>query len=92
VPHPPHPDADFQRDTAPAALAVFYEIQRQRPLSQKLMDVFDLSQGLRETVKAGLRLRYPAASEREIFLRAAATSIPRQLMIRAYGWDPAAHD
>jgi hypothetical protein len=53
--------------------------------------VFDLSEGLFETVKAGIRLRYPEADEREAFLRAVASRVPRELMIRAYGWDPAMH-
>jgi hypothetical protein len=35
---------------------LFYEIQRKRPVGQKLVDVFDLSEGLFETVKAGIRL------------------------------------
>lgn len=92
MPLQPHGDADFVRDTDPRALEVFYEIQRRRPLAQKLMDVFDLSEGLLETVKAGIRLRHPGADEREVFLRAAASRLPRELMIRVYGWDPARHE
>jgi hypothetical protein len=66
----PHADADFVRDTSTEALAVFYEIQRKRSVAQKLVDVFDLSEGLFETVKAGVRMRHPKADEREVFLRA----------------------
>jgi hypothetical protein len=90
--HQPHADVDFVRDTSPEALAVFYEIQRKRPIEQKMVDIFDLSEGLFELVKSGIRLRYPNADEREVFLRAVATRIPRDLMIRAYGWDPAGHE
>ena len=90
--HEQHADVDFLRDTSAPALSVFYEIQRNRPAAQKLIDVFDLSEGLFETVKAGMRLRYPKAAEREIFLRAVATRVPPELMIRAYGWDPALHE
>ena len=86
----PHADEDFVRDTNSEALRVFYEIQRRRSSEQKLADVFALSEGLFETVKAGVRLRYPEAGEREVFLRAVATRLPRELMIRAYGWDPEA--
>ncbi len=92
MPHEPHADVDFVRDTSAEALAVFCEIQRTRPIGQKLVDVFDLSEGLFETVKAGIRLRYPAADERQVFLRAVASRVPRELMIRAYGWDPAMHE
>lgn len=87
-----HPDADFVRDTDPKALEVFLEIQRRRSPAQKLADVFDLSQGLFEMAKAGVRLRHPDADEREVFLRAVATRLPRDLMIKAYGWDPVLHE
>ena len=92
MPLSPHADADFVRDTSPEALKVFYEIQRRRTPEQKLADVFALSQGLFEAVKTGMRLRHPDADEREVFLRAVATRLPRDLMIKAYGWDPALHE
>jgi hypothetical protein len=90
--HERHADVDFTRDTSADALSVFYEIQRKRPAGQKLLDVFDLSEGLFETVKAGIRLRYPEAEEREVFLRAVGSRVSRELMIRAYGFDPAVHE
>ncbi len=71
---------------------MFHEIQRRRPGGQKLVDVFDLSEGLFETVKAGIRRRYPDADQREVFLRAVASRVSRELMIQAYGWDPALHE
>ena len=86
-----HVDADFIRDTSPEALKVFYGIQRRRTGEQKLADAFDLSDGLLEMAKQGVRMRYPEAAEREVFLRAVATRLPRELMLRAYGWDPLAH-
>lgn len=88
----PHADLDFVSDTDPKALEVFLEIQRRRTPEQKLNDVFDLSDGLFEMAKAGVRLRYPEADEREVFLRAVAMKTPRELMIKAYGWDPALHE
>jgi hypothetical protein len=45
-----------------------------------------------QLAEAGVRLRYPNISEREVFLRAAALRIPRDLMIKAYGWDSDAHE
>jgi hypothetical protein len=74
--HERHADVDFVRDTSAEALSFVYEIQRKRPVGQKL--------GLFETVKAGIRLRYPEADEREVFLRAVASRVSRELMIRAY--------
>lgn len=87
----PHP-ADFVDDTDPKALEVFYELQRQRSPAQKLEDVFELSEWMFQLQEAGVRLRYPGISDREVFLRAAALRIPRDLMIKAYGWDPEEHD
>jgi hypothetical protein len=85
-------EADFVRDTDARALEVFYELQRKRSPEQKLADAFDLSEGLFEAAKTGVRLRHPEADVREVFLRAVATRLPRELMIRAYGWDPAEHE
>ena len=87
----PHADTDFARDTDPRSMEIFLAIQRQRQPSEKLQDVFDLSDGLFELAKAGTRLRYPSAGEREVFLRALATRLTPELMIKVYGWDPAAH-
>lgn len=37
---------------------------------------------------AGLRMRYPNASEEELDLRAIALRLDRETMVRVYGWDP----
>jgi hypothetical protein len=65
-------------------------LQRRRTLAQKLNDVFDLTEWM--FAEAGVRMRYPDASDREVFLRAAALRIPRHLMIAACGWDPEEHE
>jgi hypothetical protein len=84
--------SDFAGDTHPDALEVFYRLQRERSAAQKSADVFELSEWMIANSEAGVRLRYPGASEREVFLRAAALRIPRDLMIKAYGWDPEEHE
>ncbi len=84
--------SDFTADTHPAALEVFLELQRKRTPAQKMEDVFELSQWMIDSAEAGVRLRYPDATDREVFLRAAALRIPRDLMIQAYGWDPDEHE
>jgi hypothetical protein len=84
--------SDFAGDTHPDALEVFYELHRKRSAAQKSADVFALSEWMIANSEAGVRLRYPHASEREVFLRAAALRIPRDLMIAAYGWDPEEHE
>ena len=83
---------EFAADTTPAALKVFYELQRRRTPGQKLNDVFDLTEWMFANAEAGVRMRYPDANDREVFLRAAALRIPRHLMIAAYGWDPEEHE
>jgi hypothetical protein len=87
-----HEDRDFVRDTSPEALEVFYEIQRRRSREQKWNDAWALTQGLWNATLAGVRLRYPEATDREVFLRAVSVRTPRGLMIKAYGWDPAEHE
>ena len=51
-----------------------------------------LTTALRELSLQGLRLRHPHASDEELRLREAAQRLGRDLMIRAYGWDPAQAD
>jgi len=61
--------------------------QRATP-EQKLQKVFGIGAMLNELVRADLRSRYPDATERETQLRLASRSIDRDLMIRAFDWDP----
>ena len=84
-------EPDFVRDTDPKALEVFYEIQRRRSMGEKLNDVFELTDMMIQLAETGVRMRNPGISEREVFLRAAALRLPRDLMIKAYGWDPEEH-
>ncbi len=46
---------------------------------------------LNELIRAELRRRYPDATDRELQLRLAARSYDRDLMIKAFGWDPKIH-
>jgi hypothetical protein len=87
-----HADIDFARDTTPGALDVFYDIQRRRSPEAKLQDVFNSMQGAHNNALARMRRLHPQASDREVFLRAVALHLPPDLMVKAYGWDPAAHE
>ncbi len=84
--HPP----EFS-DTAPRVMKVWDDILRAKTGSERLQICFQLTELALKMTEAGVRERYPQASEREIFLRCAALRIPRDLMIRAYGWDPEEH-
>lgn len=83
---------DFVADTDAKALEVFWEIQRRRTREEKLNDVFELTDWMIQLAEAGVRMRYPGISEREVFLRAAALRLSREAMIAAYGWDPETHE
>jgi hypothetical protein len=81
--HPP----EFA-DTAPRAMEVWLEVLRKKTPGERIASAFELTDFALRMAESGIRVRHPMASEREIFLRAAALRLPRDLMIRAYGWDP----
>ena len=87
MPHPP----EFQ-DTDPRAMEVWLSLQRNMARGQKLIAVLDASALVLSTYEAGVRLQRPDASDREVLLRTAARHLSRDLMIRAYGWDPEGHE
>lgn len=79
-------------DTDPATLKVWLEIQRRMTPAEKLHLVLESSVLLLQMYEAGVRLHYPHAADREVFLRVAARHLDRETMIRAYGWDPEGAD
>lgn len=58
--------------------------------AQKLHAIGELTRAADQIAMAGIRLRHPEASSREILLRLAALKYLRDLMVRAFGWDPRA--
>jgi hypothetical protein len=81
--HPP----EFT-DTDPRAMEVWLDLIRSKTPGERIEIAFALTDVALQMAESGVRARHPHASEREIFLRAAALRLPRDLMIRAYGWDP----
>lgn len=75
-------------DTDPRVREVWLDILRGKTAGERIQIAFELSDLAIAMAESGVRARYPEASEREIFLRSAALRLPRDLMIRAYGWDP----
>jgi len=75
-------------DTTPEAMKVFVELHRKAPNSQKAGAVFAWSETLLRLAEDNVRRCFPHAGEREVFLRMAARHLPKDLMIRAYGWHP----
>ena len=85
-------NSHFFSDTDPKTLQVFLDMHRKMPKARKVKMVFEMTEFLLGAVKAGVRMQYPDADEREVFLRAAARRLDRETMIGAYGWDPLEHE
>jgi hypothetical protein len=69
-------------------MAVWLELLRRKTPGERIKLALDMSDFANKIAESGVRARHPEASEREVFLRAAALRLPRDLIIRAYGWDP----
>jgi hypothetical protein len=78
-------------DTSEAVDRLLFERYRQMLPSEKLQMVAEMIATAEALGFAGLRLRYPDASERELRLRLASMRYDRETMIKAFGWDPAEH-
>jgi hypothetical protein len=78
-------------DTDPKAMEVWLDLLRKMPASQKIESVFALSTLAIEFSQAGVRMDWPQADDREVFLRAASRRLSREQMIQVYGWDPDAN-
>ena len=72
-------------DTSPEAWAVFLDIQRRMTPGEKVARVFELSARVKAMAEAGLRHRYPEASDEEIRLRAIRQRLGHELFEKAYG-------
>jgi len=58
------------------------------PDGKKIDQVFELIENVRSFGMAGLRSRYPEASEEELKKRIAALVFDRETVIEVYDWDP----
>ena len=72
-------------------MEAWLEILRNKTAGERIDIALNLTDFAIRMAESGVRARHPEASEREIFLRTTALRIPRDLMIRAYGWDPDEH-
>ncbi len=77
-------------DTSVDAQRKHYELMRQLSPEQRLSMAFALTDTTRQLVLADLRHRYPQADPEELRRRFIARVLPRQDVIRAYGFDPKA--
>ncbi len=75
-------------DTSPRAEDFLIERLRAMSPAAKLVMVQRLNRELIVLSRAGIRARHGNISERELLLRTAALRLPRDTMIRVFGWDP----
>jgi hypothetical protein len=75
-------------DTDPKAMAVWVDLQRRMSPGDKIGAVLGASQLVLQAYEMGVRRLFPNASDEEVTRRVAARHLPRELVIRAYGWDP----
>jgi hypothetical protein len=80
-----HNDSMRPADTSPEAWSVLTALQRKMAPAEKMQLAFEWSEIIRQFAEAGLRERYPRASEREIFLRYARQSLGEELFRKVYG-------
>lgn len=76
------------QDTTPEAERVLIELTRQAPPWKRAEQLSNLIYAHRVLILADLRRRYPGAGEDELRKRMAARLLPREDVIRLFGWDP----
>ena len=75
-------------DTSLAAEAVLIEHYRGLEVHERIAIALDLTRMADEIALEGIRERHPGAPEREQRLRLAALKYGRELVLKAFGWDP----
>lgn len=76
-------------DTSPEAWELVLRLARDQTPARKLSQVNELTKAARRMALAGLRRRYPGATQAELRARLAALLLDRETVQQAYAWDPA---
>jgi len=79
---------DWMGDTHPDALRVYLKIQSRIPPERKLGHVAEMYDDITALQTSEVRRLYPAATDREVFLRVTARRLGPELMKKVYGWQP----
>ena len=75
-------------DTSPEVEEFVFRHWRSLEPWQKLRLVFDQSRSAESVSLAGIRSRYPSATDQELRLRLFALKHGRELSVAVWGWDP----
>jgi hypothetical protein len=75
-------------DTDPRIEEMLIEAYRRMTPAEKLASVQAGNRAVQALQLADIRRRHPDAGERELQLRLASRCIDRDLMVKAFGWDP----
>ena len=75
---------DTDKDTE----RIYLKMLREAPAWRKAAMVDSLTRACGELAVAGIRMRHPDISEKEIRMRVAALWLDRDLMMRLFHWDP----
>jgi len=75
-------------DTHPETERLLIELSRNRPIWKQFRQVGALNRMTRAFAMAGIRQRYPEATEEEVRRRLAAVLFDRETVIKVFGWDP----
>lgn len=78
-------------DTDSRAMDVWLDVLRRMTPEDRFARALELNALAQRVSEAGVRSAHPGATDREVFLRAAARRLPRDWMLRVYGWDPEQH-
>jgi hypothetical protein len=74
------------KDTTADVEAIQFELYRRMTVEQKARRVTELTAGACRLALAGLRQRYPGASEQELLLRLAVLRLGPETVARVYSW------
>ena len=80
----PEPDTDSEAER------VLIEMLRRAPTWKRAAQLSGLAHARNVLILADLRRRYPEAGAEELRKRLAARLLPREDVIRVFGWDPEA--
>ena len=78
----------WMADTDPKAFQTLIEIRRNMTFDERFRQFLEMTEMVLRGYEDRVRREYPQASEREVFLRAAALRLGNETVRRMYGWSP----